>query len=267
MTRQTVMLLAAALVSALGNGGAAAQSLAQRVSAAGDGHLQVRFASRPGVCGDGREMISGGAHSYLRGTWSSDDDANWRRVCAPGPVRVVLWTVHGSVDRVRVSIGGNDTGATVHDLGTVSAPEAAAYMLDLARAASGRVSDDAVLAAVLADSATPWPGLLSLARDARSHDTRQNAAFWLGMAAAASVNGGSLFGDDDRPDETTDEELRGQAIFALSQQPHDESVPALIRVARSNTDPVLRGKALFWLSQSGDSRALDLFGQILNAQR
>lgn len=265
--RQIGIWLAAALGLALGSGGAAAQSLAQRVAAAGDGHVQLRFASRPGVCGDGRGMISGGAHSYLRGNRSTDDEATWRRFCAPGPVRVVVWTVRGAPDRVRVSIGGNDTGATVHDLGTVSAPEAAAYLLDVARNASGRVSDDAVLAAVLADSATPWPGLLTLARDARTHDTRQTAAFWLGMAAAASVNGGSLFGDDDRPDETTDEELRGQAIFALSQQPHDESVPALIRVARGNTDPVLRGKALFWLSQSGDARALDLFAQMLNVQR
>ncbi|HKV52255.1 MAG TPA: HEAT repeat domain-containing protein [Gemmatimonadaceae bacterium] len=255
----------AALALALG-GRVAAQSLAQRVSGAGDGRVQLRFASRPGVCGDGRGTISTGDHNVMRGNWSTGDDTNWRRFCAPGPVRVVMSTSHGGVDRLRVSIGGNDSGATVHDLGTVSAPDAAQYLLDLARDASNSVGEDAVLAGVLADSTTPWPSLLTLARDARSADTRQNAAFWLGRAAAASVNGTQMFGASDEPAETPDEDVRGQAIFALSQQPHNESVPVLIQVARTNPDPVLRSKALFWLSQTGDDRAIDLFAQILRVQ-
>lgn len=259
---------AAAFAAALGSGSAGAQSLAQRVTDAGDGPVQLRFASRPGICGDGHGMISTGDHNIMRGDWSSSDDAaNWRRFCAPGPVRVVMWTSHGDVDRVRVSIGGNDSGATVHDLGTVPAREASAYLLDLARDAGNSVGDDAVLAAILADSTTPWASLLTLARDARSHDTRENATFWLGRAAAASVNGTQVFGEAEEPAETPDEEVRGQAIFALSQQPDNESVPVLIRVARTNADPVLRSKALFWLGQSGDDRAIDLFAQILHLER
>lgn len=267
MMRYPSIAAAATLVAALGGGRAGAQPLAQRVSGAGDGRVELRFASRPGVCGDGHGLISTGDHDILRANWSAGDNRYWRRSCAPGPVRVVLSTSHGDVERLRVSIGGTDSDATVHDLGTVSAPDAAQYLLDLARDASHSVGDDAVLAAVLADSATPWQTLLTLARDARSEDTRQNAAFWLGRAAVASVNGTRLFGDSDAPAETPDEEVRGQAIFALSQQPHNESVPVLIQVARTNSDPVLRGKALFWLSQSGDDRAIDLFGQILHLQR
>ncbi len=257
---------AAALAAALGSGRAGAQALAQRVTRAGDGTVQLRFASRPGVCGDGRDMISTGEHTYMRGGWSTDDHTTWRHSCAAGPVRVVLWTSHGDVDRLRVSIGGNDSDGTVHDLGTVSAHDAAEYLLDLARDAGNSVGDDAVLAAILADSTTPWPSLLTLARTARARDTRQNAVFWLGRAAAASVNGTPLFGDSDAPAETDDESVRGEAIFALSQQPHNESVPVLIQVARTNADPVLRSKALFWLSQSDDDRAIDLFGQILHLQ-
>ena len=34
-----------------------AQSLAQRVAAAPDGEVEFRFASRPGVCGDGKGVI------------------------------------------------------------------------------------------------------------------------------------------------------------------------------------------------------------------
>ena len=52
-------------------------------------------------------------------------------------------------------------------------------------------------------------------------------------------------------------------MFALSQRPRDEGVPALIYVARTNKDPEIRKKALFWLGQSNDPRALDLFEELL----
>ena len=261
-------MLAAAAAVALGAGHAPAQSIAQLVSGAGDGLIQLRFASRPGVCGDGRGMIAGGDHMMLGDGGWSDGSGGWRRRCQPGPVRVVLKKTNGAIERVSSFIGGNDSSADVHDLGTVSAPEAATYLLGLARDAAHTVGNGAVVGAILADSAAPWPALAEVARDAHSHETRQDAAFWLGQAAAARIRGTTLFGD--RVDETpsNDEEVRGEAIFALSQQPRDESVPALISVARTNRDPMLRGKALFWLGQSGDPRAIDLFSQILaGAQR
>ncbi len=57
--------------------------------------------------------------------------------------------------------------------------------------------------------------------------------------------------------------MREQAVFALSQRPADEGVPALIRIAKANPHPELRKKALFWLGQSEDPRALTLFEEIL----
>ena len=53
------------------------------------------------------------------------------------------------------------------------------------------------------------------------------------------------------------------AVFALSQRPREQGVPALITVARTNRDPEIRKKALFWLGQSNDPRALDLFEEVL----
>jgi HEAT repeat protein len=64
-------------------------------------------------------------------------------------------------------------------------------------------------------------------------------------------------------DNDVDREVREQAVFALSQRPRDEGVPALIAIARNNKDPEIRKKAMFWLGQSGDPRALDLFEEIL----
>jgi HEAT repeat protein len=57
--------------------------------------------------------------------------------------------------------------------------------------------------------------------------------------------------------------VREQALFALSQRPRDEGVPALIRIAKTNKAPELRRKALFWLGQSEDPRALALFEDLL----
>ena len=64
-------------------------------------------------------------------------------------------------------------------------------------------------------------------------------------------------------DRATDRDVREQAVFALSQRPHDEGVPALIRIAREKADPELRKKAIFWLGQSDDPRALALFEELL----
>jgi len=64
-------------------------------------------------------------------------------------------------------------------------------------------------------------------------------------------------------DRTVDRDVQEQAVFALSQQPRDAGVPALIKIARSHRDGEVRRKALFWLGQSGDPRALALFEEIL----
>jgi HEAT repeat protein len=57
--------------------------------------------------------------------------------------------------------------------------------------------------------------------------------------------------------------VRETAVFALSQRPRDEGVPALITIAKKNPDPELRRKAIFWLGQSDDPRAIALFEELL----
>jgi len=58
--------------------------------------------------------------------------------------------------------------------------------------------------------------------------------------------------------------VRETAVFALSQRPRDEGVPALIRIVKENRDPDLRRKAIFWLGQSDDPRAIALFEELLS---
>jgi HEAT repeat protein len=123
------------------------------------------------------------------------------------------------------------------------------------------VGRKAVLAAALADSVTVWPDLLALARDAAiARETRRAAVFWVGQAAEQAATRG-LAELADRSD--TDREVQEAAVFALSQRPADEGVPALIRLARTHRDPEIRRRAMFWLGQSGDPRALAFFEELL----
>ena len=71
----------------------------------------------------------------------------------------------------------------------------------------------------------------------------------------------------DADDTTVAVEVKESAVFALSQQPSDAGIPALIRVARTHASPSVRKKALFWLGQSDDPRALALFEEILTQSR
>jgi HEAT repeat protein len=93
-----------------------------------------------------------------------------------------------------------------------------------------------------------------------SKKVRRSAVFWLGQAAGDAATRGLT---DLVDDGNADREVRETAVFALSQRPRDEGVPALIRIARQNKDPDLRRKAIFWLGQSDDPRALSLFEELL----
>ena len=115
--------------------------------------------------------------------------------------------------------------------------------------------------AVLADSVTVWPDLLRLARTpALPRETRRSAVFWLGQAAGEAATRGLTELVDDA---AVGLDVKESAVFALSQRPRDEGVPALIRIARTHPSPGVRKKALFWLGQSEDPRALALFEELL----
>jgi hypothetical protein len=239
---------------------AGAQSLADRVSAAPEGTVRVAFASKPDLCGDGVSYIS--RRDGWRRSWGREPGADCP--CEFGPARLTLRVSGGRVVDLAAGVGGSWKPVTgpVTDLGTVPVAEAGRYLLALARASrSGDVGEDAVFAATLADSITVWPGLLEIAReDGLPRDTRKSATFWLGRIAGDAVAArlGELV-----EDEGVDVEIREHAIFALSQRPADEGVPALIEVVRTNRNPRLVKKALFWLGDTGDPRALALFEEIL----
>jgi hypothetical protein len=246
----------------------AATAIERRVAATADGEVRFQFAARPGVVGNGRNVIAWDCtdwdecrHQQVSGDFDRVNRDDWRAFREPGPVRVRLRVREHAVVGLDLYVGGAwraDAGAT--DLGAVPAAAAARWLLTWARREEGRAARHAIFAATLADSVTIWPDLLAIARDRGVRAaTRKQAVFWLGQAAGDAATAGldSLAGSDD------DVEVREAAVFALSQRPGDEGVPALIRIARDHRDPRLRRRAMFWLAQSDDPRALALFEEIL----
>jgi HEAT repeats len=255
-----VVLAALAGVAA----GAPAQSIASRVARVSNGTVRMTFAAKPGICGSGNSIMHSNGRD--RTSWSNDNtsrDVEWESDCSLGPARVVLDRRGGELTDLRFYVGGRwrPAGSDVVDLGTVSAHDAADYLVSIAQSEKGSMGEKAIFPATIADSANIWPALIKVARNPDlPRSTRTQSVFWLGQAAGdvATANLNSLVLDN-----SVDREVREQAVFALSQRPGDEGVPALISVARTNKDPEIRKKALFWLGQSHDPRALDLFEELL----
>ncbi len=238
-----------------------AQSLASRIAAEKDGAVTFHYAPRPGICGDGESFVRTGRSSY-HGSFST------RRAMEPcifGPVQVRLIVEDGAVHHVETWVGPVRS-RNARDLGEVSAPEAARFLMTIAERGKSGASAKAIFPAVLADSVTIWPALLEIARDTdkRSKGTRRDAMFWLSRFASGAVVGqpNNPFADDEE-EKSADDELKTHAVFVLSQLPRDEGIPQLLEVARSNRNWRVRSQALFWLGQSGDPRAIDLFESVL----
>lgn len=275
-TRGIASMLAATLAATTATAPLRAQggNIAARVAAVQDGRVQLRFTAREGVCGDGRSFVRVGSNTFV-GSWH--DGMDTRSNCAPGPVRVVARVRGGAIDELRHYVGpvSSTRDADVTDLGEVPAPEAARWLMDVAKRAPTRAATKAIVPAMLADSAVIWRDLLAIARDSatRSRDTRREAANWLSHFASAAVSGrrpgeldfetgvGAGVHGDDESDEV---EAKKAAVFALSQLRGNSGVPQLVQVARTNKEPAVRRSALFWLGQSGDARGLALFEEVLS---
>jgi HEAT repeat protein len=142
---------------------------------------------------------------------------------------------------------------------SVSAAEAADWLSGLVSHGSSRAASDAVLPLVVADAPDPWPLLLRVARDdERPKPVRNSALMWLSSAVTEHLGIARASGRS-----SDDDEVREQAVFAITQRPHGESVPALIDIVRTAQNPAARRAAIFWLGQTGDRRAADVYAELL----
>ncbi len=151
--------------------------------------------------------------------------------------------------------------------------EEAVFWLGEARGASGfevlerlrhEIRDTDVLEHIafalhLSEAPGALPALIEMARQDSSSDVRGTALFWLSQQAGEQATAAIAEASQEDPDL----EVKERAIFALSQLPPDRGVPLLIRYAQTHDSQEIRKKAMFWLGQTEDPRALDFFEEIL----
>ena len=256
-TASRVLLLAAAAITGIG-AHAGGQTLAQRIARAPDGTIRLAFASRDGVCGNGRDVVRIGNQIYVGSSTTffmgrGSFDARGERECLTGDVHVTLTKSRGEIVGVKTIIAREARATDGTNLGMVSAPEAAKYFLTLAPLTEDRANKQAVLPAVLADSAVIWPDLLRIANNPKySLKLRSRMLHWVGMTGDEGAVGplDAILRDEDAPADLLD-----AALGALADLPDDLGLPSLTRIATGSGSISLRKKAVFWLGQSDDASA------------
>ena len=277
MLNQVLLALLAAVVAALPLN---AQSISTRVAQSSDGVVRVTYASRPGTCGNGGDVIG-----YRKALFAENFQSigNWNSPnCVSGPVRVSISVSGGRVTRVRTVVGESfpRTSERVTDLGMVSPIDAASYFFSIipqTERANGNKSRT-LLPAVLANAGDVIPQLTSLARDdARASDTRHQAILWIGLLGDERViptlvefaggGGAGPLGEDIDEDAKAGKKGLGQAAMAaLSEMDNGIGVPALIDLARSSS-LATRSSAVFWLGQTRDAHAFATLHNVIENTR
>ena len=248
--------LAVALVVGASAAVACGQGLERRVSGVGDGAVAFHFASRGTVCGNGRSFLRIEEDGFY-GNWN---ESTQMEPCAAGPVRVVVVRAGREIIKIETYAGplrADTTGA--HELGAVPARDAAAYLMTLAATLDGRPAREAILPAVLADSAVVTPSLAAIVKDqGRSRETRRSAISWLarrrneagGIGAAAADRALDQLVRDRAENET----VRSAALSTVARLDRGDGILPLMAFA-ATPDAWLSRKAFSSLASSGDPRA------------
>ena len=167
--------------------------LARRITSASDGLVKMRYAARPGICGDGRTFIAdntSGSRGYdvwfAEGMNFTSASGDFTSKCAEGPVRLMLVVRDHRVIAVQPFVGPSSpaTERPGTDLGVVSTADISRYLLDFA--ATGREDEarNAMLAASIADSVRIAQRLAAMARNkSLATNVREGALKWVGRVA------------------------------------------------------------------------------------
>ncbi len=235
------------------------QGLNGQVDRTRDGVVSFTYAARPDACGDGVGTIRINSFTLIQNIGTTMD------ACTDGPVRVVVTKVGGEIVSLRTVVGPLRDPVEGPDLGRVSGQAAATYLLHLAGTLEGRPGREAILPAVLADSAETTTALLDLAQDRDlSRQVRTTAASWAGRNVDRSPQGGR----DVTPvmvrlarDENESTWMRTHAMSVLGRMGHGTGVTELLSLQHSE-DLWLAGAALKALANTDDPRGRAALRQV-----
>jgi hypothetical protein len=146
-------------------------------------------------------------------------------------------------------------------LGQQKSGENAELLMNLyRRVPSETLKDKIIFSLSQMRSAATDKWMLDIAMDQKEDiEMRKKALFWAGQNRSVSAEGIAAIYD-----RVSDQEMREQVIFVLSQRKDAAAVDKLIDIAKNDKDREMRKKALFWLSQSRDPRVIKLLEEILN---
>lgn len=241
------------------------QSLGRQIDRVRDGTVRLTYASRPGLCGDGRETIRTGPAIIVLPNMFGYGTSNMD-VCFSGPVRVAIARSNGETISYRVHVGGRwNAGDDATDLGVVSASEAARYLIEAATTANARNSVYALAAAVFADSIDLVPDLARIARNEQlRQELRQRAVFWIGTydGEIASRRLRELASDN-----RLDDAIRGSAIIALGRDDISDEDVAWLQSLYPNVSEKLRDNIFLAVSRSDGPRASRWLSSVVTDDR
>jgi hypothetical protein len=175
-------------------------------------------------------------------------------------VRVVIDRADREPLSIQTFVGPADsTLRGVTDLGRVRAQDAADYLLSLATKVDGRAGRDALLPAVLADSANTAAALVSIAKNsALARETRRGALSYMGRSTDGMQTIPSSVTDpilSIARDETDNQSVRQSALQVLGRLDHGAGIAPLMQLSQQTQSLWLAREAMQTLARSGDPRA------------
>ena len=218
----------------------ALSALTQSVSA--QQTTTIEFRTRPGICGDGANVLYADRKRY---TWPSTELTGdfHKRKCIDGPALLVV-----SSNAARLAVG--EPSSLPHD--TMSGRSARDYFLKLARALPGATAPQAVAAASISEAPPSIEQLAEFARDSRiSLEARRSALGWIPQLYPTSAPAAlSPFVHDAALPWT----LRERALQGVWES-GDAGTPILLTLATSQQPERLRATSLQWLGQTRSDNA------------
>lgn len=122
-----------------------------------------------------------------------------------------------------------------------------------------KLQEQVIQSLAQSDDAANIHWLLGIAQDAHEDiEVRKKALFWAGQGGVPIADLTALYG------QMTDDALKDQVIFVLSQRDERQATDKLIDIARHDSNIELRKKAIFWLGQRDDPRIRQLLEDLIN---
>jgi len=237
--------------------GAVVQSLSSlsQAESAENAWIGYSIATAKSFSSCGRCSLTSDNYNFTRN--SDDDDLGPASTVAQVFARIR----DKQVDRIRVFSGGEceiaARGQTIYWIDNVLPADSIAFLRRIADAGGHSARDMALFAISLHAGGTDT--LIDIARNNPRSEVRGKALFWLSQAAGEKAAAALRDAVDNDPEAS----VKSKAVFGISQLPNDQSIPLLIDLMQHHRSREVRKKAAFWLGQKNDPRALEAIADIL----